>query len=166
MPLKQVVDDQLEASGMAAEQLDDADAQYVKAGVAKVLSNLRARRVWEAHIGPILTPRQMLDITGWSKQALSQAVQAHRVLRLEAEDGTFGYWSGGVTETTPHRPHRGVKETLTAWATAEMDSWTIASWLSTTQPELGDRTPHQALVDGDWDAVVTLAQQAAGRLAS
>ena len=42
-PLKKVVDDQLTASGMAAEQLDDVDATYVAAGVKNVLSNLKAR---------------------------------------------------------------------------------------------------------------------------
>lgn len=164
-PLKKVVDDQLEASGMAAERLDAADAQYVKAGVERVLSNLRARRAWENHIGPVLTPRQMLDVTEWTKQALSQAVRSRRVLRLQAEDGNFGYWWGGLTETAPHRPIAGLKETLAAWDGA-VDPWTVASWLSTEQPELDGRTPRQALIDGDTADVVTLARQASGRLAS
>ncbi|NLU65089.1 hypothetical protein HCA61_22910 [Rhodococcus sp. HNM0563] len=165
-PLKKVVDDQLEASGMAAERLDDADVQYVRAGVERVLSSLKARRAWENHLGPILTHRQMLDITEWSKQALSQAVHAHRVLRLRAEDGTVGYWSAGLTETVPHRPLPGLKEALTAWAGATVDPWTVASWFSTEQPELDDRTPRKALVEGDIDAVVILARQAAARLAA
>ncbi|WP_072691694.1 hypothetical protein [Rhodococcus marinonascens] len=165
-PLKKVVDDQLEASGMAAERLDAADAQYIKAGVEKVLSNLKARRAWEDHIGPVLTHSQILEIAEWSKQALSQAVQARRVLRLHAEDGSVGYWSGGLTDTAPHRPLLGLKETLTAWGAADVEEWTVVSWLSTKQPELDGRTPRQALIDGDWTEVVTLARQAAGRLAS
>ncbi|TXG89615.1 hypothetical protein DW322_04475 [Rhodococcus rhodnii] len=165
-PLKKVVDDQLEASGMAEERLDAEDVRYLQAGVAKVLSNLRARRVWENHIGPVLTHRQMLDVTGWSKQALSQAVQAHRVLRLVAEDGTVGYWSGGLTDTPPHRPIPGLKETLTAWAAADVEGWTVASWLTTEQPELDGRTPRQALIDGDDNDVVALAHRAAQRLVS
>lgn len=165
-PLKRVVDDLLEASGMAAELLDDADAAYVRAGVDRVLSSLKARRAWENHIGLVLTHRQILDITEWSKQALSQAVHAGRVLRLHAEDGTVGCWSAGLTETSPHRPLPGLEETLTAWASATVDPWTVASWFSTEQPELDDRTPRKALVEGDIDAVVMLARQAAARLAA
>ncbi|NLE81424.1 MAG: hypothetical protein GX610_17940 [Rhodococcus sp.] len=165
-PLKKVVDDQLAASGMAAEQLDDDDAQYVAAGVRTVLSNLKARRVWENHIGPILTHKQAVDVTGWSKQALSQAVRESRVLRLKAADGTVGYWSGGLTDTAPHVPIRGIKEVLKAWAPADVQSWTFASWMSSRQPELSGRTPRQALLDGDTVEVVRLARQASDRLAS
>ncbi|GAA4479686.1 hypothetical protein GCM10023094_25210 [Rhodococcus olei] len=165
-PLKKVVDDQLAASGMAAEQLDDVDAKYVAAGVKNVLSNLKARRAWENHIGAILTHKQAVDATGWSKQALSQAVRDNRVLRLTAADGSIGYWSGGLTDTTPHIPIPGIKEVLKAWAHADVQSWTIASWMSSRQPELGDRTPRQALLDGDTTDVVTLARRAAERLAS
>ncbi|MGG7105065.1 hypothetical protein [Rhodococcus sp. 24CO] len=165
-PLKKVVDDQLDALGMAAEQLDADDAKYVAAGVKNVLSSLRARRVWENHIGAILTHKQMLDATSWSKQNLSQAVKDSRVLRLPAADGTSGYWSGGLTDSAPHVPIAGVKEVLKAWASAEAQPWTIASWMSTGQAELGGRTPRAALIDGDYPVVVTLARRAAERLSA
>lgn len=166
-PLKKVVDDQLDASGMAAEQLNDDDAQYVAERVRSVLSSLRARRAWERHIGPILTHKQTLDVTGWSKQALSQAVRDARVLRLSAEDGTAGYWSGGFTETAlGYRPIAGIKNVLGAWGHADVEPWTIASWMSSTQPELGGRTPRRALLDGDAAEVEKLARQASARLAS
>ncbi|QBJ96847.1 hypothetical protein ERC79_13460 [Rhodococcus sp. ABRD24] len=163
-PLKKVVDDQLDASGMAGEPLDAADAKYVAAGVKSVLSSLRARRAWENHIGAVLTHKQALHVTGWSKQALSQAVREHRVLQLKAAEGTAGYWSGGLTDTDPHVPILGIKGVLGAWAHADVEGWTIASWMSSPQPELGGRTPRQALVDGDTSDVVTLAQQASARL--
>ncbi|WAM19059.1 hypothetical protein [Rhodococcus sp. JS3073] len=117
--LKKVVDDQLTASGMAAEQLDDVDAKYVAAGVKNVLSNLKARRACENHIGAILTHKQAVDATDWTKQALSQAVRDSRVLRLEAADWTIGYWSGGLTDTAPHVPIVGIKDVLKAWASAD-----------------------------------------------
>ncbi|MDV6293986.1 hypothetical protein [Rhodococcus aetherivorans] len=47
-PLKKVVDDQLDASGMAAEELSDDDARYVADGVRRMLSSLKARRAWES----------------------------------------------------------------------------------------------------------------------
>lgn len=166
-PLKKVVDDQLDASGMAAEPLDEDDARYVADRVRSVLSALKARRAWEKHIGPILTHGQTLDVTGWTKQALSQAVKDRRVLRLTAEDGTSGYWSEGFTETDRgYRPLPGLKTVLTVWADTGADSWTVASWMSSTQPELGGRTPRQALLDGDTSDVERLARQASERLAS
>ncbi|NGP09712.1 hypothetical protein G6038_30490 [Rhodococcus sp. 14C212] len=166
-PLKKVVDDQLDASGMASEPLDDDDARYVADRVRNVLSGLKARRVWEKHIGAILTHSQTLEVTGWSKQALSQAVGDRRVLRLTAEDGTAGYWSGGFTETDlGYRPMPGIKNVLAAWAHTDVDQWTIASWMSSTQPELGGRTPRQGLLDGDVAEVEKLARQASERLAS
>ena len=166
-PLKKVVDDQLDASGMAAEQLNDDEARYVADRVRSVLSSLKARRAWEKHIGPILTHRQTLEVTGWSKQALSQAVKDKRVLRLSAEDGSSGYWSDGFTETDlGYRPITGIKDVLAVWAASDVSPWTIASWMSSTQPELGGRAPRQALLDGDITDVENLARQASERLAS
>ncbi len=164
-PLKKVIDDQLAASGMAAEQLDPADASYVAAGVKSVLSNLEMRRTWQNHIGPIMTCKQTLDATGWSDQALRQAVRDNRVLRLDVSDGSVGYWAGGLTTTAPHHPIRGIEDVLRSWADSGVETWTVASWMSSAQPELGGRTPRQALVDGDVANVSILARQAAGRLA-
>lgn len=165
-PLRKVVDDQLAASGMAGEPLDAEAARYVAKGVESVLSSLRARRAWGRHVGQLLTHKQILDVTGWTKQNLSQAVRDNRVLRLQAADGTSGYWAHGLTESEPHRPLPGLKEVLRSWAETSASSWTVASWMSTSQPELSDRTPRQALIDGDLGDVAALARQAAGRLAS
>lgn len=165
-PLRKVVDDQLAASGMAGEALDDDAARYVAKGVADVLSSLRARRAWEKHLGQLLTHKQMLEVTGWTKQNLSQAVRDHRVLRLEAPDGTSGYWSAGLTETEPHRPIPRLKEILQVWAAADISGWTVASWLSSPQPELDGRTPRQTLVEGASRDVAALARQASRRLAA
>jgi hypothetical protein len=59
---------------------------------------------------------------------------------------------------------RGV-ESAFDWAHAEVDPWTIASWMLNTQPDVGGRTPRQALLDGDAAEVETLARQASERLA-
>lgn len=131
-----------------------------------MLSGLKARRVWENHIGPILTHKQVLEVTGWSKQALSQAVREHRVLRLEAEDGSAGYSVTGLNDEHPARPILGVKDVLRVWADADPTGWMTASWLSTEQPELEGRTPRHALLDGDGPAVVDVARAATGRLAA
>ncbi|MFD4366648.1 hypothetical protein [Rhodococcus sp. NPDC058521] len=128
-PLRKVVEDQLAASGMAGEPLDDATARYVAKGVQSVLSSLRARRAWERHAGQLLTHKQVLEATGWTKQNLSQAVREGRVLRLQATDGTSGYWGYGLTESEPHRPLPGLQEVLRSWAETGTSGWTVATWL-------------------------------------
>ena len=116
------------------------------------------------HFGLILTPQQVLEATGWSTDDLAQAAEQGRVLRVYATDRTFGYWSRGLTGTRPRIPIRGIEDALRAWAFADVDPWTIASWMSTEQIELKGRTPRAALLDGDVALVVTLARQTAARL--
>ena len=108
----------------------------------------------------------MLEVTGWTKQALSQAVREHRVLRVEADNGSTGYATAGLDDAAPARPLHGIKQVLRVWTGADEHGWTTASWLTTEQPELGGRTPHQVLLDGDLPAVVDLARQATARLAA
>ena len=90
-PLQDLVAAELAASGLDGTELNPSDVAYVENGIRSVLSGLKARRTWENHIGAILTHKQVLDVTGWTKQALSQAVRDYRVLRLVAADGSVGY---------------------------------------------------------------------------
>ncbi|WP_068280534.1 hypothetical protein [Aldersonia kunmingensis] len=165
-PIRDIVAAELAASGLEQAELNPADVAYIEHGIRSVLSGLKARRVWENHIGPILTHKQVLEVTGWSKQALSQAVREHRVVRLQAEDGSAGYSVAGFDDATPARPIVGLKDVLKVWAGPDASGWMTASWLSTEQPELDGRTPRQALLDGDALAVVDLAHAATGRLAA
>ncbi|MFC9790842.1 hypothetical protein [Rhodococcus sp. NPDC127528] len=165
-PLTEVMAAELAASGIDETELNPADVQYVEHRIRDVLSGLKARRAWENHIGPILTHKQTLEVTGWTKQALSQAVREHRVLRLVAEDGSTGYSVAGFDDNSPARPLPGVKDVLRAWSHADPRGWMVASWLMSQQPELGGRTPRQALLDGDRSLALDLARQASDRVAA
>ncbi|OZD70492.1 hypothetical protein CH263_06090 [Rhodococcus sp. 06-1059B-a] len=165
-PLQDLVAAELAASGLGHTELNPSDAAYVENGIRNVLSGLKARRAWENHIGAILTHKQVLDVTSWTKQALSQAVRDHRVLRLVAADGSAGYSVAGFDDNTPARPILGIKEVLRVWATADTGGWMAASWLMTEQPELSARTPRQALLDGDGSSVADLARAATEQLAA
>lgn len=166
VPMEKLIDDVVDASGVDAAAIADADRGFVEAGLRDLFAGLRARRAWEDHIGPILTHGQVLELTGWTKQALSQAVREHRVLRLRGSDGATGYAAVVFGDERPARPIRSVKDVLRAWAVADPQGWLAASWLATEQPELAGRTPRRALLDGDAPAVIELAQQATERLAS
>ncbi|ORI16957.1 hypothetical protein BJD99_10770 [Rhodococcus sp. 1163] len=165
-PLQDLVAAELAASGLDQIELNLSDVAYVENGIRRVLSGLKARRAWENHIGAILTHKQVLDVTGWTKQALSQAVHDHRVLRLVAADGSVGYSVAGFDDVLPARPILGIKEVLRVWVSADTGGWMVASWLMTEQPELGGRTSRQALLDGDGSSVADLARAATEQLAA
>src|SRR5699024_1562759 len=154
------------ASGIDAADLADGDRDYVEAALQEIVTGLRARRAWEQHIGRVLTHRQVLELTGWSKQALSQAVRQHRVLRVRGSDDVAGYAAIVFDDARPARPLPGIKNVLRPWAAADPRGWAAASWLATGQPELGGRTPRQALLDGDAEAVASLARRFDDRLAA
>jgi hypothetical protein len=144
------------------------DVDYVKDGIVHVLSGLRARRAWTAHIGDILTATQTRELAGWTtRQALHKAVGESRVLRLTGSNGEYGYAAATFTDQRPAKPILGIPGVLRAWSGADPRGWATASWLTTAQPELGGRTPRQALIDGDdVPSVVRAAQQAADAYAA
>lgn len=157
---------QLAAEGIDETQLDDADYRYVETKMRSVLTGLKARRTWENHLGPLLSHADTLALTGWSKQALSQAVRTHRVLRVLDENGTAAYVAAGFDDDHPARPLPGIKPVLTAWSAADPRGWAAASWLASPQVELDGRTPRDALLAGDTTTVSELARQATVRLAA
>jgi hypothetical protein len=145
------------------DEVDSGDVDYVKDGIVHVLDGLRARRAWTAHIGDILTATQARDLAGWStRQALHKAVGECRVLRLTGSNGEHGYAAATFTDDRPAKPIAGIADVLWAWSESDPRGWATASWLATPQPELGGRTPRQALLDGEnVPSVVQAAQQAA-----
>ena len=163
--LGKVLDAELAAQGIDTTALDDADYAYATAAIRSMVCRLKTRRTWEEHIGALLSHGEVLALTGWSKQALSQAVRDHRVLRLDGSDG-HGYLLAWFDDQEPARPLPGLKEVLKTWAGVDSRGWAAASWLASPQPELAGATPRDALAAGLADQVVALARQAAERLAA
>ena len=143
------------------------DVDYVKHGLGHVLSGLRARRAWAERIGDILNATQTRDLAGWTtRQALHKAVSESRVLRLTGSNGEYAYAAATFTDQRPAKPILGIPDVLRAWSGSDPRGWATASWLTTAQPELGGRTPRQALLDGDVPSVVRAARQAADAYAA
>jgi hypothetical protein len=164
--LGKVLEEELAAQGVDSTNLDADDYEYATAAIRGFVSRLKARRTWENHIGALLAHTQVLALTGWSKQALSQAVRDHRLLRLEGDRG-HAYLLAAFDDRTPARPLPGLKEALKPWAVVDPRGWAAASWFMSPQPELGGKTPRDALFDdGTRDQVAVLARQAASRLAA
>jgi hypothetical protein len=95
---------------------------------------------------------------------LSQAVEADRVLRLETPAGRTGYPSFQLGPDG--RPRPWLRPVLREFAGKVTNAWTTASWLTSPQPELSERSPIEFVDDGgEVDLVVVLARRRAARLA-
>src|SRR5215208_7312242 len=123
--LPALLDKELAKQGVDVNELDKNDLDFAAAGIRSLVTRLKTRTTWESHVGALLTHSQVLDLTGWSKQALSQAVRDHRVLRLES-DGNHAYLLGGFDDQSPARPLPGIKKALNAWADVDPRGWTVA----------------------------------------
>jgi hypothetical protein len=164
-PLSYVLDEELAAQGVDDSSLGATDYEFAAAVIRSLVTRLKTRAAWEDHIGARLTHSQVLKLSNWTKQALSQAVRDHRVLRLES-DGAYTYLQAGFDDQSPARPLPGIKDVLEPWASADPRGWAAASWLMSRQPELGGQTPREALLAGNGEQVAALARQGAARLAA
>ena len=120
---------------------------------------------WEEQLGGLASHAQVLTLTGWTKQALSQAVADHRVLKLTAERGHPAYLLAGFDDDHPARPLPGLAAALLPWAGIDPAGWAAASWFTSPQVELAGQTPREALLTGEPEPglLARLAGQA-GRL--
>jgi hypothetical protein len=128
-----------------------------------------AGAAWTAEVGPFYdTAGAQAALGGVSKQAVSARVTAGRLLALRlAPDGTardrlvYPVWqfAPGVLRHLPR-----------VLAAAGFDperattGWTIATWLTTPDARLGDRTPLELLRADHVDQVVSLAADVAHAL--
>lgn len=108
-------------------------------------------RAWAGQLGPAYRQADVARLLGKSKQAVS----ADRgLLRLEMRSGEIGY---PVFQFDGRRQLGGVRNVVRTLSPAVTDAWTTASWLTSPQPELDDRTPLDALRAGERDPVLALA---------
>ncbi len=167
-PIGKLLEAELEAHGVDLSALGEAQyAPAVRSFASRLSTQVTVEQAWSEHLGALADHKQVLALTGWTKQALHEAVKAHRVLRVQDDDKRFAYLVAGFDDKHPARPLPGLKETLRPWAEVDPRGWVAASWFVSPQPELGGRTPREALTDGALRAeVALLAEQAAARLAA
>ncbi|WP_078058899.1 antitoxin Xre/MbcA/ParS toxin-binding domain-containing protein [Mycolicibacter icosiumassiliensis] len=167
-PIAKLLEAELAAHGVDVATLGEAQyAPAVRSFASRLSTEVTVEQAWSDHLGALADHRQVLALTGWTKQALHEAVKAHRVLRLQDDDKHFAYLMAGFDDKHPARPLPGLKEALKPWAEADPRGWVAASWLMSPQPELDGRTPRDALADEAMRAdVAALAEQSVARLAA
>ena len=118
-----------------------------------------SRGRWERQLGLLLSSTDFQRVTGLSRQALSLAVEANRVLRLTTKGAKTCYPAFQLDEWGRVLP--GLRAVLGIFADRVRSPWTTASWLTSPQPELDGATPVDVLKAG---GSTDLLEQAADRV--
>ncbi len=121
--------------------------------------------LWRRHLGRLLATEEVRQLLGvGTRQAVSDFVRRRRLLAIRGTDGrllfpAFQFSAAG-------RPLGALEAILSAFARADVDELTIASWFMSPQDLLEDRTPADWLHSGGADAlVIEAARRTASELA-
>lgn len=117
--------------------------------------------LWERELGPSLKTRDVEEMLGCSRQAVSERVKRHRLLAFPGNEGNefpaFQFGSDGA-------PLVGLPEILQELLPLAQTPYTVAAWLAGPEDELEEERPIDALRSGDVEAVQTVARHFAERL--
>lgn len=146
----------IELVGERRPQLDAAEAGR-RAALKAV-----AGAVWTDAVGPFYdTVGVMTLLGGVSKQAVNDRVRRHRLLALRTGSGRLVY---PVAQFNNERVVDGLGDVLDVLVPDDTEAWMVASWLTTPDPDLDDRTPLEALRVGCRTEVLRAARELSGTL--
>lgn len=126
--------------------------------IARLLDQAADDETWAQQIGPAYTATQVASLLGVSRQAVQDRAG---LLRLEQRNGRVAY---PVFQFDGDRVLPGIQQVVLTLAPAVATSWTIASWVTSPHPGLGDRTPLDQLRRGQVTPVVNAAHWSAAAL--
>ncbi len=121
-----------------------------------------AGTLWNDVAGPFFDSDGVRALLGdITKQAVSDRVRRHRLLGLRTGSGRLVY---PTFQFDGRRVVPGLPEALTVIAPDDTEGWYVASWFTTSDAALGDRSPIEALRQGDLRAVLPAARDVAASL--
>lgn len=142
-----------ELVGDGQPQLDPAEA-----GRRAALQAMSGA-IWTDQLGPFYDTEGVMSLLGGvTKQAVNDRVRRHRLLALRTGSGRLVY---PAAQFDGQRVVDGLGAVLDVVVPDDIESWAVASWLTTTDPALDDLTPIEALRRGNRDAAVAAARQLA-----
>lgn len=104
------------------------------------------------------TERVRTKLGGISRQAVSERVRRHRLLRVETSDGRFLFPSFQIVNGEVPKK---VGELLQILLGTGADGWTVAYWLTARLPQFEGKTALEVLTAGDPNKVALLKDLAA-----
>lgn len=144
--------------------LTEIGGQPSSASDAEVLGRRAAMVVlaggaWERALGELLTSSEARALLGGiSREALRKRVVSGSVIALRDDAGLVRYprWQ---FDSAAGAPFRAVKELNQVFDEAGLDAWTLASFATAPQPELGDRAPVDAFADANVEPLLISAHR-------
>lgn len=165
-----------EASSEFERALSHALVEHVRAGHAAraVLgdpSSFAERAVhavapaassWDALVGPFVRTDGVQARLKVTRQAVAAKAARRRLLRVITAEGEHLYplWQFDGATMRP-----GLGDVLALFPESAVDGWTLAAWLRTSDPEIGE-PPLDLLDRGDLDRLRTVARSAARSLSA
>lgn len=149
------------------DQMQSLDIRYQQASpetrqlIDDILTSDADDQAWVEQLGPALRGQTVAHMLGVSPQAVSSN---KGLLRLEMRSGRVGY---PVFQFQGKRPVEGLGDVVRVLTPAVETRWTIASWLTSPNAELGGSTPIEALRSGRRsESVMAAARRFAAALSS
>ena len=117
---------------------------------------------WDELVGPFLRSDGVQARLKISRQAVAAKAARRRLLRTVTADGAHLYplWQFDGDGLVA-----GLPELLALFPERAVDGWTVAAWLRTVDPDLGE-APFDVLARGELDRVRDVARTAARSLAA
>jgi hypothetical protein len=115
---------------------------------------------WDAIAGPFTRTDGVQARLGITRQAVAAKAGRRRLLRVVTIDGEHLY---PVWQFDGPQLVSGLPDVLALFPEKDVDGWTVAGWLRTPDPDLGE-SPVEALARGDVERVRTVARTAARSL--
>jgi len=137
----------------------------VDAVAARMLASVPGANVYDDSLGPFYDTTSLGRWRGIRRQSIDGQVRRGNVLCVTTSDGHRLYPSFQF-DGPDGTPLPNLARVLAVLDPRRADVWGDAIWVREPRPELGDRSPAQALRDGDADDVIALARQAGALLAS
>lgn len=119
---------------------------------------------WERALGELMTSAEARVLLGGiSREALRKRVVSGSVIALRDDAGLVRYprWQFDAAGGAPFGAIKNLNE---IFDDAGLDSWTLASFATTPQPELENRAPVDAFADADIEPLLRSAHRAVADL--
>lgn len=117
--------------------------------------------LWERELGPTLKAKDLEELLGCSRQAISDRVKRQRLLALPKNDG---YEFPAFQFSGDGQPLAGLPEILQLLLPLATSAYTVAGWLVAPEAELENARPIELLRRGAVEAVETAARHYAAVL--
>lgn len=144
---------------VASREVTDFSADTERATVTAMTDAVRTANRINDRLGAFYTTDRVRRVLGdISRQAVSQRVGSHRLLRVTTADGEklFPAFQFRGNDVVP-----GLQDLLRVLLHAGADGWTVAYWLTARIGQFGESTALDVLDSGDSDRIAELKTLAA-----